>query len=223
MTAHTVIHTDGACAGNPGPGGFAAIIEQDGKRTATVSGGDPQTTNNRMELSAVIEGLRLVNSTTPAGAAVTVRSDSTYVIRAFNNSWLENWQRNGWRNSKRQPVPNRDLWETLLEQVRNREITWKWVKGHSGDPQNEECDRLAVEQSLKADREPGYYIVPGSPIQPPGIAPACPSAPESPADLTERLDRELERAAALLREGDHPALTAIIQAQRLVQAIRDGG
>ncbi len=99
-----------------------------------VTGGAPQTTNNRMELSAVIEALRVVNSIPDwAKDAITVRSDSEYVSNAFNQNWIPGWRRNNWRDSRRQPVANRELWEIPLEQTRSREITWEWVNVHSGD------------------------------------------------------------------------------------------
>ena len=134
VTPNVIIHTDGACLGNPGPGGFAAIIEWNGEQL-TVTGGDPKTTNNRMELSAVIEALSAVNSVLNLrNASVRVRSDSKYVVDAFNQDWILNWQRNGWRNSKKQPVPNRDLWEDLLQEIKDHDIEYVWVKGHAGDP-----------------------------------------------------------------------------------------
>ena len=163
VTPSIVIHTDGACLGNPGPGGFAAVIEWNGDRL-TVTGGDPRTTNNRMELSAVIEALSAVNSVLNLrNASVRVRSDSKYVVDAFNQGWLPNWQRNGWRNSKKQPVPNRDLWEKLLREVENHAMEYVWVRGHAGDPMNELCDRLANEQAGLARTEPGYWASAGNP------------------------------------------------------------
>ena len=158
MSQNIVIHTDGACTGNPGPGGFAAIIEQDGNRITTVTGSDPTTTNNRMELAAVIEALRVLNSIPELQhAPVTVRSDSQYIVNAFNDYWIESWQRKGWRTAKKQPVANRDLWEELLQQVLGHNCAWIWVKGHSGDPMNEECDQLAVDQAAIAPSQPGYW------------------------------------------------------------------
>ena len=151
------IHTDGACSGNPGPGGFAAIIEWEPDGLITVSGGDPETTNNRMELSAVIEALRAVNFLPEwAEEEITVRTDSQYITKAFKEHWLDNWQSNGWRTAKNKPVENQDLWKALLEEAKGRRVTWEWVRGHSGDPMNERCDRLAVEQAqlARTQREP---------------------------------------------------------------------
>ena len=158
------IHTDGACSGNPGPGGFAAIIQWAQDAELTVTGGDPKTTNNRMELSAVIEALKAVNSIPELREnPVTIRSDSTYVTNAFNKNWLSNWMKHGWRNSKKQPVPNRVLWEALLAEIQGHNCTWVWVRGHSGDPMNERCDRLAVQQAEFARSQNGYWSSAGNP------------------------------------------------------------
>ena len=162
MSATMMIHTDGACSGNPGPGGFAGLVflkEETGEELiTTVTGGDPHSTNNRMELSAVIESLRAINRVSEwHHAAVTVHSDSNYVIKAFNDNWLGNWQKNGWRNAKNKAVENQDLWIDLLRELKGHQATWVWVKGHSGDPMNEACDELAVEQSKRAHRENGYW------------------------------------------------------------------
>jgi ribonuclease HI len=107
-----VLYTDGACSGNPGPGGWAAILVY-GPHEREVSGGEPQTTNNRMELTAVVEGLRALKER----CRVTIYSDSQYVVNAFVKHWIEDWKRRGWKNSKRKAVPNRDLWEALLSEV----------------------------------------------------------------------------------------------------------
>ena len=129
------INTDGACLGNPGPGGFAAIIEWDPDGLITVSGGDPATTNNRMELAAVIEALRVLKTVPPLNAAaVTVRSDSQYVTRAFNDAWLDRWQQNGWRTANGKRVLNQDPWTDLLAETEELNIQWVWVRGHSGRP-----------------------------------------------------------------------------------------
>lgn len=154
-----LIHTDGACVGNPGPGGFAAIIERPGSETLIITGGDPDTTNNRMELAAVIEALKALNQdeTIPT-TNITVRSDSQYVCHAFNQNWIGNWRTNGWRNSKGQPVANMDLWTKLLAEIKNLEITWVWIPGHTGDPMNERCDRLAVSCSQQAHLRKQYWV-----------------------------------------------------------------
>ena len=158
------IHTDGACIGNPGPGGFAAIIDVDDNMSITVTGGDPDTTNDRMELSAVVEALHTLNSMTDfAEQPVTVRSDSKYVVDAFNHHWVDNWLLNGWRTAKKQPVANQELWENLLDAIGNRQVTWQWVKGHSGDPENERCDRLANGEAHLAPQTTEYWVSVGNP------------------------------------------------------------
>jgi ribonuclease HI len=130
---------DGACSGNPGPGGWGAVLRM-GDHIRELSGGDPQTTNNRMELTAVLEGLRAI--TRPVDVLIHV--DSSYVERAFTQGWLAGWRRNGWRTADRKPVKNRDLWEQLADEVERHRVTWKRVKGHSGVELNERADALAV-------------------------------------------------------------------------------
>ena len=132
-----VIYTDGSCEGNPGPGGYAAIIEEDGARREVV-GADPKTTNNRMELMAAIEALGSLAGRT----RVHIASDSQYVVLGITQ-WVHSWQRKGWKTASKEPVKNRDLWEKLVEQNARHEVTWEWIKGHSGHPQNEEVDLLA--------------------------------------------------------------------------------
>lgn len=134
-----VMYTDGACSGNPGPGGWGVLIQRDGKEER-LCGGDPATTNNRMELLAAIKGLEAM----PEGTAVTLYTDSTYVKNGVT-SWVAGWKRNGWRTAAKKPVKNQDLWEPLDALATARDVTWKWVKGHAGDPGNEEADRLARE------------------------------------------------------------------------------
>jgi len=133
------IFCDGACSGNPGPGGYGAILRCSG-REKEISGWAPDTTNNRMELTAVIEALRQL--TRPC--SITITTDSQYVVKGMTE-WIAGWQRKGWRNSKKEPVLNRDLWEALLEASRQHSITWKWVRGHDGHVENERCDCLARE------------------------------------------------------------------------------
>ena len=133
------IFGDGACSGNPGPGGYGAILRYGGKEKE-ISGWAPETTNNRMELTAVIEALRQL--TRPCRIIIT--TDSQYVVKGMTE-WIAGWQRNGWRNSKKEQVLNRDLWETLLEQSLPHTITWNWVRGHAGHAENERCDCLARE------------------------------------------------------------------------------
>lgn len=131
------IWTDGACKGNPGVGGWGALLRW-GDHDKELFGGDPATTNNRMELTAVIEALRAL--TRPVQA--TIHVDSTYVMQGIQ-SWIAGWKRNGWRTAAKKPVKNEDLWRALDEQVQRHDLTWVWVKGHAGDPGNERADALA--------------------------------------------------------------------------------
>jgi ribonuclease HI len=133
------IFCDGACSGNPGPGGYGAILRYGGHEKE-ISGGARETTNNRMELSAAIEALRLL--TRPC--TVTVTTDSQYLVKGITE-WINGWQRNGWRNSNKEPVLNRDLWEQLLAVTQKHSVQWKWVRGHAGHAENERCDQLARE------------------------------------------------------------------------------
>ena len=133
-----VVYTDGACSGNPGPGGWAAIIiDRDGERV--VSGSAPHTTNQRMELQAVAEGLAAV----AAGRRVHIHSDSAYIVNCFREGWWERWEKNGWRNSQKQPVANRDLWERILAEARRHGVVWHKVPGHADDALNNRVDALA--------------------------------------------------------------------------------
>ena len=143
---HVTIYTDGACDPNPGTGGWAALLMWGGHQKV-LTGGQRDTTNNRMELTAAIEALRTL--TEPC--KVTLFTDSEYVRNAIVLGWLQNWIRKGWRNSGG-PVKNRDLWERLLEQIGRHQIEWQWVRGHDSDPLNNECDRLAVEARLRVAR-----------------------------------------------------------------------
>lgn len=132
------IYTDGACSGNPGPGGWAWVIAPDG--VITDSGGESPTTNQRMEITAVLRALQANEG------EVTIVSDSTYVVNCFRDRWYEKWMRNGWRNSQKQPVANTDLWKPLIELylARSPRPQFRWVKGHSNDRLNDLVDRLAV-------------------------------------------------------------------------------
>jgi len=136
-----VIYTDGACSGNPGPGGWAWAVSPDGEPHG--AGGEAHTTNQRMEIHAVLDALRTHRG---AGRPIEIVSDSTYVVNCFRDGWWVRWERNGWRNAKRQPVANDDLWRPLVDLVRDGDVSFRWVKGHSGDPMNDLVDRLAVEQ-----------------------------------------------------------------------------
>lgn len=134
-----VVYTDGACSGNPGPGGWGWAVSPDGSPSG--AGGEVNTTNQRMELAAVLEALRTL---LPHHQAVHVVSDSTYVVNCFRDGWWKKWKKNGWKNSKREPVANVDLWEPLIELVTSHEVSFQWVKGHSGHPMNDLVDGLAV-------------------------------------------------------------------------------
>ena len=134
-----IIYTDGACSGNPGPGGWGAILIYKNKKLE-LSGYEAHTTNNRMELLAPIEALSRLKEP----CAVDVYSDSAYLANAFRQRWLENWQRNGWRKSDKKPVENQDLWQELLKYVEIHAITWHKVKGHADNPLNNRCDELAT-------------------------------------------------------------------------------
>ena len=138
------IFTDGACSGNPGPGGWGAVLRFNNVEKE-ISGGAADTTNNRMELSGVIEALRLLKEP----CDVTLYSDSKYVCDAITKGWAKGWQKNGWRKSDKKLALNIDLWESLLALLEQHTITVKWVKGHAGHPENERCDRLAVEATEK--------------------------------------------------------------------------
>lgn len=143
---HVDIFTDGACSGNPGPGGWSTILKclkSDGDvYTKELYGGDVLTTNNKMEMTAVIKGLEALKEP----CDVTVYSDSQYVVNAFNNNWLKNWQNNGWKKSNKEPVKNIPLWKSLVELTKQHKVKFVWVKGHNGHPENEKCDTLAVMQ-----------------------------------------------------------------------------
>lgn len=136
------IFTDGACSGNPGPGGYGVILRYKGINKE-LSGGEACTTNNRMELTAVITGLSALKES----CCVTLYSDSKYIIDAIQKGWAKKWQANGWMRNKKDPALNPDLWEKLLHLLEQHEVNFVWVKGHAGHPENERCDWLAVEQS----------------------------------------------------------------------------
>lgn len=132
------IYTDGACSGNPGPGGYGAILFY-GAHRKEISGGERATTNNRMEILAVIKALELLKES----CRVTVYSDSAYVVNCFQQGWIHGWMRNGWVNSKKQPVENQDLWKQLWDLMSKHEVTYVKVKGHSDNEYNNRCDELA--------------------------------------------------------------------------------
>lgn len=137
MAEQVELFTDGACKGNPGPGGWGAVLRF-GDREKELCGGESMTTNNRMELTAVIEGLGALNR--PCNVDIT--TDSQYVKNGITQ-WIHNWKRNGWRTAAKKPVKNDDLWRLLDAAVQRHEVTWHWVKGHSGHPENERADELA--------------------------------------------------------------------------------
>ena len=137
MTQVIEIYTDGACRGNPGPGGWGALLIQ-GKHEKKLHGGDPETTNNRMELTAAIEALNALKGP----SSVILYTDSKYVMDGINE-WMPNWKKRGWKTSAKKPVKNKDLWQALDEATGRHEIDWRWVKGHAGNPGNEMADELA--------------------------------------------------------------------------------
>jgi ribonuclease HI len=138
------IFTDGACKGNPGPGGWGVILRM-GKHEKEMSGSDPQTTNNRMEMTAVIRALNAL--TEPCD--VTVCTDSRYVIDGMTK-WVQGWQKKGWINASKQPVRNADLWHDLIDAVRRHKVSWQWVRGHDGHVENERADKLASDAARAA-------------------------------------------------------------------------
>jgi len=141
---HVEIFTDGACKGNPGPGGWGAILRM-GEHEKELAGGDPATTNNRMELMGAIEALRALKQP----CRVTLHTDSKYVIDGITK-WIFGWQRNGWKNAAKKPVANADLWQDLIAAAAPHHLEWVWVKGHDGHPENERADRLASDAAEAA-------------------------------------------------------------------------
>lgn len=131
------LYTDGACSGNPGPGGWGALLRYKGTEKE-LSGAEPETTNNRMELMAAIEGLKAINRPCP----VTLYTDSKYVLQGVTE-WMSAWKTRGWKTADKKPVKNQDLWMALDEQVNRHQVTWQWVKGHNGHIENERVDELA--------------------------------------------------------------------------------
>ena len=136
---HVFLFSDGACSGNPGPGGWGVILRYNDTEKE-LSGGEAETTNNRMELTAVIKGLNALKFP----CRVTVTSDSKYVCDAINQNWLSAWVKNGWKKADRKPVLNTDLWMELLRLMEIHSVEFLWIKGHAGHPENERCDKLAV-------------------------------------------------------------------------------
>jgi ribonuclease HI len=155
MTAarpRVIIATDGACKGNPGIGGWGALLRAENGQEKELSGAEPDTTNNRMELAAALHALAAL--TRPAD--VTLSTDSVYLKDGITR-WIHGWQKNGWKTADRKPVKNADLWQALLAAAAPHRIDWRWVKGHAGDPDNERADALANQAiaTLRASRQPG--------------------------------------------------------------------
>lgn len=138
------LYTDGACSGNPGPGGWGALLLY-GEHRRELSGGERATTNNRMELMAVIEGVRALKRSVP----LTIYTDSVYVMKGITE-WIAGWKRNGWKTAARKPVKNEDLWRELDSVLEGHDVRWQWVKGHDGNPGNERADALAREAIPRA-------------------------------------------------------------------------
>lgn len=137
-----LLYSDGACSPNPGNGGWGVVLVAiaHGGRRKELSGAEPETTNNRMELTAALEGLRALKRRTH----VRIITDSQYLKNAFTAGWIRNWQRNGWRTASKQPVKNEDLWRNLIEVIARHEVEWEWVRGHDETEENNRCDELAV-------------------------------------------------------------------------------
>lgn len=141
MKKQVYIFSDGACSGNPGPGGYGVILRCEGKETE-LSGGEPDTTNNRMELTGVIKGLEALKYP----CVVTIQTDSKYVVDGIEKGWAKGWRKNGWIKSDKKPALNSDLWGRLLDLLEIHEVRFTWIKGHAGHEENERCDRLAVKE-----------------------------------------------------------------------------
>ena len=140
-----ILYADGACSGNPGPGGWAVILKHPASgKTKRLSGGQRDTTNNRMELTAVIKGLESIGKP----SSVTVVTDSQYLVKGMTE-WIDNWLAKNWKTANKKPVKNVELWQQLLEQSSRHRIDWQWIQGHSGHIENEQCDAMAVAESAK--------------------------------------------------------------------------
>jgi ribonuclease HI len=152
---HVTIYTDGACLGNPGPGGYGAVLLHGGHRKE-VSGGYSRTTNNRMEIMAVIAALESLSQP----CRVTLHSDSQYVVNAITQGWARRWKSNGWKRNRQEPAINPDLWDRLLGLCDQHQVEFRWLRGHAGNVENERCDRLAVAAARQAELpvDPGYLV-----------------------------------------------------------------
>lgn len=160
------IHTDGSCLGNPGAGGWAAVIVDEQNKRKEIFGGAEHTTNNRMELTAAIRALEKISE----GGRVELFTDSSYLKNAFTNGWLDNWKRNGWRTSTKGNVLNQDLWRELDELISTRAVKFNWVKGHAGNVFNERCDELARTTAAKFQRGELKDSPPPKKFSPPKIS-----------------------------------------------------
>ena len=149
------IFTDGSCLGNPGPGGFAAILRY-GEVEKTIAGGFSLTTNNRMELFACLAALKALKEP----CQITLLTDSKYLADAIRKGWLQNWQKQGWRTAAKKPVKNQDLWQALLPLLAKHQVQFKWIKAHDGHPENERCDLLAKEQASLGNLPPDAGFTP---------------------------------------------------------------
>lgn len=135
------VYSDGACSGNPGPGGWGAILVcENPPARKELSGGEANTTNNRMEIMGILSSVRLLKRP----CVLTIVTDSRYVVDTFEKGWLSRWVKNGWRTADKKPVKNEDLWRAMLEVLAPHEVSWRWIRGHNGHPENERCDALAV-------------------------------------------------------------------------------
>lgn len=203
------LYTDGACSGNPGPGGWGWVTD-DGRKD---KGGAEHTTNQRMEVQAVLEGLRLVSG------EVNVVSDSTYVVKCFNDRWYEGWLKRGWKNSQKKPVANQDLWEPLIElyKTRSEEITFTWVKGHSGDHFNEIADQLAV---AARDEQTGKLSAAPAAID--SVEASWPAEPAlwvlGPVEIDADDRRELRSAVSGLQASNSLVVSGLRRGTELVAA-----
>lgn len=137
------VYTDSSCRGNPGPGGWCAILKYKGNEKM-ISGGEDYTTNNRMDLTGVVNALCALKEP----CKVIVTCDSRYVVDAVNKGWLAKWETNGWKKAKKRTVKNIDLWEQMLRELDRHEVSFNWIRGHAGHPENEYCDKIAVQESL---------------------------------------------------------------------------
>ena len=142
------VYTDGACSGNPGPGGYGAVLIYEGVEKE-IAGGEKSTTNNKMEMMAVIKGLEALKEP----CEVSVYSDSAYIVNAIEQGWIDSWKKNGWRKADKKPVKNVDLWERLLELMNTHKVTFNKVKGHADDEYNNRCDRIAVREREKFEQD----------------------------------------------------------------------